>query len=97
MSLILNFFFYIRNNIIFNYFYPRLVNRLKDDKVYNEGDRSYWSYKPGIIENRLKFTNLKEYGYKSDYYIDNSGDKEDLYNNIDKFINQIKENENTNK
>ena len=70
----------------------RLSKRLQDKSIYNEGDRSFWSYKPGIIEKRLYYTTLNERGYKSNYYVSNDGNIEALYNNIDILIDKIVKN-----
>lgn len=67
----------------------RLLERLQDKSIYNEGDRSFWSYTDGILEKRLKYTTLNEYGYFSDYYIDNSKELKELYNNIDELVEKM--------
>lgn len=67
----------------------RLTKRLQDKSIYNEGDRSFWSYKPGIIEKRLDYTTLNERGYVSKYYISNDGDIKTLDENIEKLKTKI--------
>lgn len=67
----------------------RLSKRLQDKSIYNEGDRSFWSYKPGIIEKRLDYTTLNEKGFNSNYYISNNGDLNSLYSNIEKLMTRI--------
>ncbi len=69
--------------------YDRLSNRLKDKSLYNEGDRSFWSYKDGVIEKRLEYTSLNEWGYKYDYEICNDGELDELYKNIQLLIKKI--------
>lgn len=61
----------------------RLINRLQDKTIYNDGDRSFWSYKPGSIERRLKFTELNKLGYKSKYEIRNDGDEQALCKRVE--------------
>ena len=72
--------------------YNRLINRLKDKSIYNEGDRSFWSYKDGIIEKRLEYTSLNEWGYKFDYEICNDGEMDELYKNVQLLIKKIVKN-----
>ena len=67
----------------------RLTKRLQDKSIYNEGDRSFWPYKPGIIEKRLDYTTLNERGYVSKYYISNDGDIKTLDENIEKLKTKI--------
>lgn len=69
--------------------YNRLANRLKDTSIYNEGDRSFWSYKEGIIEKRLEYTALNEWGFRSTINICNDGDIDELYKNIQLLIRKI--------
>ena len=67
----------------------RLTKRLSDKSIYNEGDRSFWSYKKGILEKRIEYTTLNKYGYFSDYYIDNSKGIPELYDNIEKLVEKM--------
>lgn len=64
----------------------RLIKRLKDRTIYKEFNGSYWSYKPEIIESRVKYTALNDFGYKSKCEIYNDGDLNDLYNKVDEFL-----------
>lgn len=67
----------------------RLTKRLQDKSIYNEGDRSFWSYKEGVMEKRLKFTTLSDYGYESKYYISNNSNLDLLYKQIDILVDAI--------
>lgn len=67
----------------------RLTNRLKDKNIYNEGDRSLYSYQDGVIEKRVIITALDEWGYNAQYYIENNGTLELLYNKIDHLIKEF--------
>lgn len=76
----------------YNLKYKRLTNRLKDKSIYNEGDRSFWSYKDGIIEKRLEYTALNEWGFNSTINICNDGGIDELYKNIELLIRKIMNN-----
>lgn len=67
----------------------RLTERLQDKTIYNDGDRSFWSYRPGSIERRLKFTALNEYDFKSEYEITNNGDTKMLYKKVEDMVYSI--------
>lgn len=67
----------------------RLINRLKDRTIYKEFNGSYWSYKPEIIETRVKYTALNNFGYKSKYEICNDGELDNLYKKVDEFLNNV--------
>lgn len=67
----------------------RLTKRLSDKSIYNEGDRSFWSYKEGILEKRIDYTTLNKYGYFSNYYIDNSKGLNELYENTEKLVEKM--------
>ena len=68
----------------------RLISRLKDDSIYGYGDRSYWSYEPRAIEKRVKITALNDYGYKSNFMIENNLDIEEIKVKVDKVVETIK-------
>lgn len=63
----------------------RLKSRLNK---YEELER----WHEDALMNRLKLTSLNELGFKTMYSIDNSGDIDDLNNNIDKILKIIKVN-----
>lgn len=68
----------------------RLINRLKDRTIYKEFNGSYWSYKPEILEKRVKYTALNDFGYKSNYEISNEGNLDVLYGKVDKIVSEMK-------
>lgn len=70
----------------------RLTERFlnKDKWIHNNLDSiSLSSYKPDIFKNRIKYTNLINYGFEFDYYINNNSTIEDFYNNINQLSNKI--------
>jgi len=62
----------------------RLEKRLKDETVFNKGWNLFERYKPGILEKRIKYTTLNEYGYNATYEIVNNGEIEKLEEDINK-------------
>lgn len=63
------------------------LNRLKSRLTQHEKlDR----WHEDALMNRLKFTALNELGYQAMYFIDNSGNINDLNNNINKTLKHIK-------
>lgn len=68
----------------------RLINRLKDRTIYKEFKGSYWSYKPEILEKRVIYTALNDFGYKSKYEISNEGNLDTLYEKIDEIVKEMK-------
>lgn len=71
----------------------RLTKRLQDKTVYNDGDRSFWSYKPGVIEKRLKFTELNKLVYDPECEIENDGNMEELDKKIKYMVKCIENGE----
>ena len=64
----------------------RLRERLKNKSMYKKNnDGSYSVYKTWAIENRVKYTSLDKFGYKSQYQITNNGDFSSLYKKVDEF------------
>lgn len=67
----------------------RLTNRMKNETIHKIGTKLLERYHEGIIENRIKFTTLNDYGYKSQYEIDNSTTEEELKTNVKKLVKKI--------
>lgn len=64
----------------------RLAERLKNKSMYKKNsDGTYSTYKAWAIENRVKYTSLDKFGYKSQYQITNDGDFNSLYKKVDEF------------
>lgn len=75
----------------------RLTKRLQDKTIYNDGDRSFWAYKPGIIENRLKYTELNKLIYEPECELENNGNLEILEKKVKYIANCIERGENIEK
>lgn len=70
--------------------YTRLSNRMKAIDGYSiEKGPSFWEYKQSSFENRVKFSAINDYGYKSQYEIVNGGTLEDLQNSIEEFASFV--------
>lgn len=68
----------------------RLTNRLRTETIHKIGSNLLPRYKKGIIENRVKFTALNEYGYQSQYEIENNSSQGQLEAKVKKIISKIK-------
>ena len=67
----------------------RLTNRLKNETIHKIGTKLYERYKEGIIENRVKFTALNEYGYKSNIEIENNDNEIALENKVKNILKEL--------
>ena len=60
--------------------YDRLASRMKTVKAYSvKTGPSFFEYEPKAFANRVEFSAIDEYGYQSDYVIENDSDLESLY------------------
>lgn len=70
----------------YNTRYERLANRMKKVASYSIATGpSFYEYEPEAFANRVRFSAIDEFGYKSDYVIENDRDMDHL----NKLVNKI--------
>ena len=70
----------------------RLTKRLKNETIHKIGTKLFERYKDGIIENRVKFTALNEYGYNSTFEIENNDNETILENKVKNLLKKLTSN-----